>query len=350
MPLSRRNILIAGATAPFVSSCATDLSGFSEESVDDLASRLGVHTASYVILNGGEPSAPRVVAGRVSERTASADPIFQVASLTKPVIAFAALKLARDGQLDLHAPVSRYLPDGYSHRRNPFGDPNRPRNDHVPASTLARIPVATLLNHSSGLPNWTNRALEPNFEPGERWQYSGEGYVLLQAVLSAIVEQDIEPFILANVFEPLDMRHSRLRLTDDIRGDLVRGGGRQFEFQEPNAAASMYTTARDYANFLTALLAEPTLLSLTLANLIPAAPELGLAWGRGWGVESAAGGPYIWQWGNNPGYRAFAMASVVSRNGFVLLTNGERGLALAAPLARATVPAEHRVLRFHMLG
>ena len=78
--------------------------------------------------------------------------------------------------------------------------------------------------------------------------------------------------------------------------------------------------------------------------------KLGLSWGNGWGIEAAAGGPYLWQWGNNPGFRAFAMVSVVSGNGFVLLTNSERGMPLAVPLARATVPADHGVFRFHMLG
>ena len=106
-----------------------------------------------------------------------------------------ALKLVRDGRLDLRAPVSRYLPDGYPHRKNPFRRPNDDQLDLVPASTLARIPVATLLNHSSGLPNWTSGALVPEFMPGERWQYSGEGYVLLQAIISAVTGQDIESVV-----------------------------------------------------------------------------------------------------------------------------------------------------------
>ena len=74
-----------------------------------------------------------------------------------------------------------------------------------------------------------------------------------------------------------------------------------------------------------------------------------MAWGYGWGIETAAGGPYLWHWGNNPGFRACAMASVSSGNGYVLFTNSERGMPLAAPLARATVPADHGVFRFHML-
>lgn len=355
MLISRRKFLVTSAITPFLSSCATNLSKFSDEPIPALATRLGVCAATYVTFDAGKPNTPVEVSGCSSARHIDEAAIFQAASLTKPVIAFVALKLVRDGKLDLSAPVSRYLPKGYAHRKNPFGGANAREFDLVPATTLARIPVATLLNHSSGLPNWTSGALFPEFVPGERWQYSGEGYVLLQAVISAVTGQDIESCVSKYVFEPFGMRHSRLRLTEDIREQLVDGAlwlglGHQLEFSEPNAAASLYTTAEDYAKLVSALLADASLLSLTLANPVPTDPKLGLAWGYGWGIESAAGGPYLWQWGNNPGFRAFAMVSASSGNGYVLFTNSERGLALAASLARSSIPAEHGVFRFHMLG
>ena len=355
MHLSRRELLLAGACAPFLTACATDLARYSGEPFPALAARLGVCAASHVTLSAGRPGAPVWVSGCASASPWPSDPVFQAASLTKPVIAFAAMKLVREGRLDLRAPVSRYLPEGYAHRQKPFNGPADNPIDRVPASTLARIPVGTLLNHSAGLPNWTRDALSPGFEPGTRWQYSGEGYVLLQAVISAVAGQDIESFMSRTVFEPLGMRSTRLRLTDDIRERVLDGtsslGGRvRFDITEPNAAASLYTTAEDYAKFMAAWLADAPLLSLALARPMPVDPALGLAWGQGWGIETAEGGPYLWQWGNNPGFRAFAMVSAASGSGFVLLTNSERGMPLAAPLARATVPAKHGVFRFHMLG
>ena len=161
MSLSRRELLLAGASVPFLTACATDLSQYSDEPLPVLATRLGVCAASHVTLNAGRPGAPVQVSGCTSASPFHSDPVFQAASLTKPVIAFAALKLVRDGRLDLRAPVSHYLPEGYAHRQKPFNGPNDNPIDQVPASTLAHIPVGSLLNHSSGLPNWTRGALSP---------------------------------------------------------------------------------------------------------------------------------------------------------------------------------------------
>lgn len=351
MAISRRELILSGAMAPLLASCSSNLSKFSNEPLPALAERLGVCDAAYAILDEGKPNTTQVVSGCAPNAPVRAEPVFQAASLTKPVTAFVALKLVRDGGLSLQAPVSHYLPDGYVHRQHPFNRDKAARFDLVPASTLARIPVATLLNHSAGLPNWTSSALAPEFTPGERWQYSGEGYALLQAVISAVSGQDFETCVLQNVFEPIGMRHSGLRLTESIRTRLVNGSAWfPLEFSEPNAAASLYTTAADYAKLIAALLADPALLELTVSQSIAVDAALGLAWGYGWGIETTANGSYLWHWGNNPGYRAFAMVSLASRKGFVLFTNNDNGMPLAAALAHATIPAEHGVFRFHMLG
>lgn len=352
MPISRRKFLAAGvasASAPLLAACATDLSRFQDQPLPALAERLEVCRASYVILDAGRPLAAREVSG--CSLAPSGPSIYQAASLTKPVTARVALKLVGEGRLDLQAPVSRYLPGGYSHRQHPFDPRKAAAVDRVPADTLARIPVATLLNHSSGLPNWTSGPLAPEFAPGAGWQYSGEGYTLLQAVITAILGEDFETAVTRAVFQPLGMAHSALRLTESTRTHLVDGSsGFQVAFGEPNGAASLYTTAEDYGKLMAALLADASLLALTVAQPVTVDPELGLTWGYGWGIETTPKDRYLWHWGNNPGYRAFAMASLATRKGFVLLTNSEQGLALAASLAHAVLPDEHRVFRFHMLG
>lgn len=355
MNRSRRTLLLSGLSGFALSACATNLSKYGNTPVPELAENASICHATYVTLRGGVAAQPITIDGCNASTAARPDGILQAASLTKPAVAFLALELARAGTLDLQAPVSKYLPEGYRHLQNPFSKPNDGRSDTVSPEILARIPVATLLNHSSGLPNWSNGALAPEFEPGQRWQYSGEGYLLLQAVITAAAGDDIETLMSRHVFEPLGMHDSRMRLTDDIRSRVISGTGwlgrsTYFEFVEPNAAASMYTTASDYAKLLAAIASRGDLQSLIVSAPVPVDPELGLSWGYGWGIENAVGGPYLWQWGNNPGYRAFAMLSVASGDGFILMTNSEDGLQLAASLAQSTMPADHGVFRFPMLG
>lgn len=352
--LTRRQWLATGALAPLLSACATDLAREADAPLPVLAQRLGVCAASHAIVQAGRPQPAVSVSGCDADPPA-ADALFQAASLTKPLAAYVALQLVRSRTLDLRAPVSHYLPGGYRHRQRPFAGPGNTQADLVGAETLARIPLATLLNHTAGLPNWAGGVLAPAFTPGARWQYSGEGYLLLQAVVSAATGQPFEAVVQASAFGPLGMADSRLRRTDDIASRLVQGTDAQgrpegLRLLEPNAAASLHTTAADYARLMAGWLAEPSLLALAQQAPVPVDPALGLAWGLGWGIETAAGGPYLWQWGNNPGYRAFAMLSVSTGNGFVLLTNSARGMPLAAALARDALPGPHGVFRFGMLA
>lgn len=76
---------------------------------------------------------------------------------------------------------------------------------------------------------------------------------------------------------------------------------------------------------------------------------LGLGWGLGWGIEQIESGRLIWHWGNNPGYRAFEIASVQTGNGFVMMTNSDNGLALAQPITAQLLPGTHKLFQFYML-
>ena len=210
----------------------------------------------------------QVAKGCKSAQEPGVQPIFQVASLSKPVFAYAVIKLAQQGRINLDAPLMRYLPKGYDHVQNPGDNTHSPLIDAVTVPELQSVTARMVLNHTSGLPNWSRGPLTFDFQPGTRWQYSGEAYVLLQSVVEAITGTRLDVFMREQVFAPLRMEHSDYVWSQRLEAEYVPG-----------------TTAHGKS----------------------------LAWGLGWGIEAAPNDDqFIWHWGNNPGYRAFVMASVQS--------------------------------------
>jgi CubicO group peptidase (beta-lactamase class C family) len=335
---------MAGAGVPLLASCASGIEPRRNASLPDFAKALNASAATYAVLRSGQPVSTQAVTG-------APDAIFQAASLTKPVVALAALKMVQAGRIDLSTPVSHYLPDGYRHFHDPLRRSVRDSFDLVPAKMLEQVTVAQLLNHSSGFPNWSSKPLAFMSEPGKGWSYSGEGYLLLQSILEAVTETALAAHLDRHIFAPLGMSDTSLvwREAFDHRavaGRMDLGLSRRARFQSGLAASTLYTTATDYARFMSAFLAEDALMQMVLAKPVEVSKPLGLAWGLGWGIERGMAGACIWQWGNNPGFRAFAMASATSKDGFVVLANSERGMSLAPAIAQEVLPFEHPAFRF----
>ncbi|MBM3758806.1 MAG: beta-lactamase family protein [Acidobacteria bacterium] len=105
------------------------------------------------------------VLGANSPAPVDANSVFQAANLTKQVIAYAAFALQASGKLDFDQTLCSYVDD--------LKDP------------LARkVTLRHVLSHSSGFPNWRfeeGKSLVPSFDPGSRFQYSGEGFFLSAA-------------------------------------------------------------------------------------------------------------------------------------------------------------------------
>jgi len=134
------------------------------------------------------------------------DTIFEAASLSKPVFTYAVLQLVEAGLLSLDTPLSRDVP-GYV-----TDDPR-----------AASITVRNVLSQSSGLPNWRSNTepLKTYFPPGERFSYSGEGFVWLQRVVEKITGQSLDKVMTRLVFDPLEMRRSSYLWRPDFETDYA---------------------------------------------------------------------------------------------------------------------------------
>jgi CubicO group peptidase (beta-lactamase class C family) len=333
---------------------SSPLAGELQASVERQARMNHVCAVAYATVHAGQVSGSGAASGCDGMPAPSEDAVFQAASLSKPVFAYAILKLAQDGQFDLDKPLVQYLPQGYWHVQNPFSRANAPVTDRVDAPELQAVTARRVLNHTSGLPNWSGGPLVFDFAPGTGWQYSGEGFMLLQRVVETLTHEKLDDFMRRRLFEPLGMSNTAYQRQPRWAHQLVPGLSafdepRQFDFHAAIAPASLYTTARDYAKFLAAFLADTRAVQATVQAPVQVIPKLGLSWGLGWGMESGEKEIHIWQWGNNPGYRAFAMAAANSRDAVVVLTGSENGSRLAEPVVNAVLPGHHAAFKSYLI-
>lgn len=254
--------------------------------------------------------------------------------------------------MELDAPIMKYLPQGYRHQFNPLtAEPS----ELVTDPRLQAITVRMILNHTAGLPNWASGPLNFVSTPGKEWNYSGEGYFLLQRAVEAVTKQPLDRFMSSQVFKPLAMNHSDYEWNERISQTLLPGSKANgkpratMALKEPIAAFSLHTTAADYGKFLVALLNDEEVIKQISASPVPVDPSLGVSWGLGWGIARDRDESTIWQWGNNTGYRAFVIASPRMGDGFVMLTNSENGLELAEPLTQKILPGERKLFQFSSL-
>jgi CubicO group peptidase (beta-lactamase class C family) len=302
---------------------------------------------AVALLDRGEVAWLRAFGVR-STRAAAAltpDDVFEMASLSKPVFAAAVLRFARSGGIDLDAPLAGYLSAPY------LEDPR------LPGVTARHV-----LSHTSGLPNSRRRApLAVAFPPGERFAYSGEGFLYLQHVIDRVTGGPLDAFVRQQVFDPLGMRASSFAWRSEFAETYVSGhdlegapvdrrdrrmAGRP-DVAIVSAAASLHASLADYARFVVACL-NPSGAWITrdAVRSPQIAIEHDLGWGLGWGLQRVGGRWWLWHWGNNQFVRHLVTADPASGRGVICLTNGERGAEVYEAATGAAVRAEQPALRW----
>ena len=333
----------------FQSASAETLSTDLQTTVERQAHDKQVCAVAYATIHAGNISSSGGASGCDRGRKPTGDSVFQAASLSKPVFAYAVLKLAQDGSLNLDVPLVSYLTHGYLHIQNPFAFGRPLITDDVVAPELQEVTARMVLSHTSGLPNWSSDPLAFDFKPGTGWQYSGEGFMLLQRVVESITNEGLDDFMRHRLFDPLGMSNTAFRWKPQFADAFVPGMPRYMEIPEALSPFSLHTSASDYAKFLVALMADKQAVQLIIQSPASVVPKLGLGWGLGWGVEQGEKEIFIWQWGNNPGYRAFVMASTSTGDAVVILTNNEEGLAMAEPIVAKVLPGIHSVFKSYLV-
>ena len=208
-------------------------------------------------------------------RNAKGDPltpetVMYGASLTKTVMAFVTLQLVDDGRIALDTPIA----DDLDKPLPSYGpDPVFPRK-YGPYADLAgderwrTITPRMALTHSTGFANFAflepDRKLRIRFDPGTRFAYSGEGFVLLQFAIEHGTKAkglgvDVGDLAQKNIFDPLGMTRTSLKWRPDFATNYADGWDENGRLEEHSrrpkvgAAGSMDTTITDFAKFTAAL-------------------------------------------------------------------------------------------------
>jgi CubicO group peptidase (beta-lactamase class C family) len=270
--------------------------------------------------------------------------IFEAGSVSKTVFAYAAMKLCEKGVIGLDTPLTKYTPDRFV--------ANDPRLDQITARHI--------LCHTSGFQNWRSKKdpLKIQFAPGERWDYSGEGYAYLQSVMTRLTGHvdpnncttyddgvkvcatDFDAYMKENLFIPFGMTSSgyvfqeRMARPHDEKGNMRADRmPTAVDAARYGAAGNLHTTPTEYARFLIEFIDPKPIdgFRLSAASLKEmsrphAKVNDSQSWGLGWAIEhDKVAGDIINHGGDNPGFKALTAASIERKSAFVIMTNGDRG-------------------------
>ena len=321
--------------------------------VDELLESYSVPGAAVAVVEGERVTAKGYGIRRAGEMAPVDDrTVFQAASLSKPVVAYGVIRLVEDGRLDLDRPLVDYLGAA-----------------EIADSRVERITARIALSHTTGFPNWrpgrwgdSPGPLEIEFDPGERFQYSGEGYGYLQSAVEKITGQSLDRYLEVSVLGPLGMNDSAFvwqERFEAVHASPHDGEGvpqPKWRPDEALAAGTLHTTAADYGRFLAAMLADEPAVDLPLSPTVllkMLAPQIEveehLFWSLGWGLDDATGDMVFWQWGDDGPFKALVAGSRGRRSATVVFTNGEWGLDVARPVLERSFP-DRRFPDFRMLG
>ncbi|WP_109300971.1 serine hydrolase [Aquimarina sp. AU474] len=271
-----------------------------------------------------------------SKQKVDSKSIFDAASMSKTVFSFFTLKMIDDGLLNLDTPLYNYM--------------EYPDIAYDPRYKL--ITARMVLSHTSGFPNWRfldqqgnynpNNKLTILFEPGTKFQYSGEGYEYLANViahLKGVKKNELQDIIKNEIFEPLHMNNSSFVWNDYIQKHRVDGHfngkvnkGYSNSAKDPNfkASASLQTESKAYANFLIGIM-NSKILSKKSFNELLKIQSISLAtkkskkrnYGLGIVIEESTYGLNYSHGGDNLSNTALYMFNQENKVGYVFFTNSE---------------------------
>ena len=280
-------------------------------------------------------------ADRAAASLVQPNTMFEVGSIGKSFTNIALLQLRDEGLLDLHAPVSTYLP--WFEVQSEYG----PISTHHLMTHTAGLPSGTDIGPHGLYEAWALRELRTGTPPGEHFRYSNVGYKTLGFLLEALDGRPYADSIQARVLDPLGMRESHSVIGHETR-KLAAVGYRSFYDDRPEhvdhgLVPALWTeygvgdgcqasTAGDMAIYLRMLMnggsapsgrvISPDGYRLMTQRIIATQQWGGAHYGCGLTLADIDGHAYVGHGGSSTGFVAAMIADLDDGIGVVVLING----------------------------
>lgn len=210
----------------------------------------------------------------------------------------------------------------------------------------AGAPVPDLTQILDGVRPANTVPIRVDVVPGSLWRYSGGGYTVMQQLLLDVTRRPFPDLMKQTVLLPLGMTDSTYEqpLPESLRAQAASGHaadgkvveGRYHTYPEL-AAAGLWTTASDLARFAIALEqamagGSKVLSQATVREMLTL--QTGL-YGLGLSLAGTDRAAHFSHGGSNAGFQCQMVAYVETGQGAVVMTNSDRGGALAQEILRA---------------
>lgn len=288
----------------------------------------------------------------------SPDTLFQAASISKPVSAMMALRLAEQGKLDLDSDVNKFL-SSWQIPENEYTEKNkvtlRGILSHTAGLTVHGFPgygfdteMPSLLQILNGELPANSAPIQVDVAPGSMFRYSGGGYTVMQQILEDISDKTFDELLQTEVLDKLNMYSSTfeqplpMQLREKAATGHVGAGvpirGKWHTYPE-KAAAGLWTTPTDLANFAIEIMKScenrsNKILSASMVDsmLTSVKEDYGL------GLEIKKMGNNVIRFGHgggNEGFRCYLVAYTGNGKGAVVMTNSDNGDNLMMEIVRS---------------
>ena len=320
-------------------------------SIIEMMMRLDVPGVSVAVIDkGGLLWAKCYGVKQVGGEPLTANTLFQAGSVSKPVVAMAALSLVAEGTLDLDMDVNRYLTSW-----------------HVPENEFTgeeKVTLRRLLSHTAGVSSFDTDdggppgeaptllqilngeepapggAVGVDLVPGSRRRYSNEGYAIVQQLLVDVERKPFPRIMEERVLAPLEMDHSTfaqplppsllpVAATGHIgAGEPIEGKGLIYHNM---GAGGLWTTPSDLAKFAVEIQGSITgesnrVLSMDMASAMLHDPVCGH--GLGLGTSGEGRNRTFGHSGHNAGFLCHIKALARGGQGVVVMANSNKAIPL----------------------